>query len=119
MPPFQLKNVQGANKRNSHEHGDTGSAAPNSCRPNKTAPAASESRSYGNPEIGRRSSSVPIGAPRPTVAQIARTRIGARRHGKRSSPPADDTTSSVRCERAAPDEKILHLAAPPGALRAL
>jgi|KBSSwiStaDraftv2_1062776.scaffolds.fasta_scaffold16698_8 hypothetical protein len=55
MPPFQLKNVQGANKRNSHEHGDTGSAAPNSCRPNKTAPAASESRSYGNPEIGRRS----------------------------------------------------------------
>jgi len=28
MPPFQLKNVQGANKRNSHEHGDTGSAAP-------------------------------------------------------------------------------------------
>src|SRR5215469_15126762 len=41
---------------------------------------------------------------------MASSRIGARRHGKRSSAPAHDTISSVRCERAAPGAKVLHLA---------
>ena len=43
--------------------------------------------------------SVPIGAPRPTVARMATARIGASRHGKSSSWPAVRTTSAVRSAR--------------------
>src|SRR5215472_17049523 len=70
MAIFQLKNVRGADKRKSHERSNTGSATANGCRPKKTAPASSESRTGGYAEIGSGS----FGSHRPTVAHSGEDR---------------------------------------------
>src|SRR5262249_6940855 len=64
MAVFELKNVRGANKGNSHEHSNTRCATTHGCRPKKTAPANSECCSRGDSEIGRRG----LGSHRPAEA---------------------------------------------------
>ena len=74
-------------------------------------PRSARAQSAATPRYAA-GASVPIAPPEATVAMMARVRIGARRHGNRSSSPALSTTSLLMSARTTPDGNVRHHAAP-------
>ena len=109
VSPADLEHVRGAHERDAHQRGHPGRAASDGGRAEKPSPVASaiaEPCSGRDTEVRRRRLRSHASA-RADGEENRGRRIGARRHGKRSSRPAVSTTSPVMSARTAPGGKVL------------